>query len=69
MPLLEMVNRYVEEHGIERPQMLPTATLTVNNGIKTSKEPKPLKEAKSVKEPKPDTKEGNISSFQAGEEY
>ena len=54
--LLEMVNRYVEEHGIERPQM-PTATLTVNNGIKTSKEPKPLKEAKSVKEPKPDTKE------------
>ena len=63
--LLEMVNRYVEEHGIERPQM-PTATLTVNNGIKTSKEPKPLKEAKSVKEPKPDTKEVTYRLFRQG---
>ena len=63
--LLEMVNRYVEEHGIERPQM-STATLTVNNGIKTSKEPKPLKEAKSVKEPKPDTKEVTYRLFRQG---
>ena len=63
--LLEMVNRYVEEHGIERPQ-IPTATLTVNNGIKTSKEPKPLKEAKSVKEPKPDTKEVTYRLFRQG---
>ena len=63
--LLEMVNRYVEEHGIERPQM-PTATLTVNNGIKTSKEPKPLKEAKSVKAPKPDTKEVTYRLFRQG---
>lgn len=63
--LLEMVNRYVEEHGIERPQ-IPTATLTVNNGVKTSKEPKPLKEAKSVKEPKPDTKEVTYRLFRQG---
>lgn len=60
--LLEMVNRFVEENGIERPDIMSFSA------SEQPKEPKPdTKEPKrDTKEPKPDTKEITYQLFMQG---